>query len=379
MLAVMSPAQAMSLAIEEAQKGFGFVAPNPVVGCVILDALGHFLASGYHKKIGGPHAEVEALSAVTDQARLKDAQVFVTLEPCSHFGRTPPCAEMLAKLPLKRVVFGILDPNPKVSGQGAERLCAAGIECLAWASFAPEDQTTLQALEELAEIFLYNQRQQKTFVALKVATSLDGRMALRSGESKWISGVESRHYSHFLRSQYDAVLIGKNTFLMDDPSLNVRLKGFEAQQNAVVLIDPRGHSLAKLAGSQLAAHRPLHKIWIATCSEIESSEVQILKLRKKADGQMDLTHLLELLWQNDIRSIFVEGGAHTFAGFLSERLVQRMHLFIAPYLIGGAFGISWTEYFGAEKMSDRLALSALEAKKLGRDLYFSFQLANGLL
>ena len=369
----------MALAIAEAKKGFGFVSPNPVVGCVILDSNRRLLATGYHHKVGGPHAEIEALNSILDVAKLVGAEVYVTLEPCSHFGRTPPCAHALAKFKLKKLIYGLRDPNPKVSGQGAAHLKAAGIECQSWSEHSPQDVETLKELEELAEIFLWNQRQQKVFVALKAATSLDGKMAMRSGESKWITGLESRQHGHFLRAQYDAVLVGKNTFMADDPSLNVRLKGFEKHSNFVVILDPDGESITKIKSSQLAAVRPLSKIILATCANILSDEFKILKVRKNDEGALDLKQLLEQLWQLEIKSIFVEGGARTFAGFIKENLVNRVHLFIAPHLIGGQHGLSWTEHLGGEKMSERMALSKLNPQKLGEDLYLSFQFSNGLL
>ncbi len=376
---VISASEAMALAIAEAKKGFGFVSPNPVVGCVILDSKQQLLSIGYHHKVGGPHAEIEALNSIQDLSKLVGAEVYVTLEPCSHFGRTPPCAHALAKFKLKRLVYGLLDPNPKVSGQGAAHLNAAGIECQSWAEHSPEEIEILKDLEELAEIFLWNQRQKKVFVALKAATSLDGRMAMRSGESQWITGLESREQSHFLRAQYDAVLIGKKTFLADNPSLNVRLKGFENHTNFVVLLDPDGDTISKIKSAKIAAVRRHHKIIIATCANILSDEFKILKVRKNSEGEIDLKHLLEQLWQAEIKSIFVEGGAKTYAGFIKESLVNRVHLFVAPHIIGGQHGLSWTENLGGEKMSERLQLSKLKPQRMGEDLYFSFQFSNGLL
>ncbi len=358
----------MRLAIAEAKKGHGFVSPNPVVGCVILSRDGQLVSLGYHKKVGGPHAEIEALRAVKNPALLEGAQVFVTLEPCSHYGRTPPCAEALAKLPLSEVTFGLLDPNPKVSGRGAEMVRAAGIKCEQFSG----DKEIEQELQDLVEIFLYNQSEQKTFVSLKVATSLDGRMSMRSGESKWITGELARSYSYVLRAQYDAVLIGKRTFLEDDPSLNIRLPGFDGHQNTVVIIDPRGECLPHLKSSKLTETRPLEKIWVATYNDVPAAP-HVLHVRRNAAGKMDLSHLLELLWQKDVKSVFVEGGAYTFATFLEKNLVQRLHLFMAPTLIGGSHGVSWTEHFGSEKFSERRTTSELTPVHLGRDLYLALK------
>lgn len=370
-----SPSEAMRLAIAEAKKGHGWVSPNPVVGCVILDGQGRLLSTGYHKKIGGPHAEVEALQSISEPARLKGAHLFVTLEPCAHFGRTPPCAEALAKLPLKEVTYGLLDPNPKVSGRGAERIRAAGIKCSSWSEFSREHSREIEAeLNELCEAFLYNQRQQKTFVALKVATSLDGYLGLKSGESKWITGEPARQMGQELRAQYDAVLIGKNTFLEDDPSLNIRLPGFEKHQNKVVLIDPKGEGISKLVQSNLAKNRDLNKIFLATqVGDAIEGGPQIVKLKADSAGKIDLAQLLELLWQNEIKSVFVEGGAGTFSGFLEKKLFQRLHLFMAPNLIGGAHGRAWTESFGSERLAERLEFGEAKPLQVGRDLYLSLK------
>ncbi len=372
---IVSPSTAMRIAIAEAKKGHGWVSPNPVVGCVILDHQGQLLSSGYHKKVGGPHAEIEALRKISDPSLLKGAHVFVTLEPCSHYGRTPPCAEALSKLPIKEVTFGLLDPNPKVSGRGAQMIRDAGIKCSSWSEFSREQSREVEAeLAELAEIFFYNQIHQKAFVSLKVATSLDGKMGMKSGESKWITGEESRKFSHELRLQYDAVLIGKRTFLEDDPSLNIRIVGYETHQNTVVIIDPRGESVSQIAKSNLAKVRPLNKILIATLEGAPSAEgIQTLKIKKNATGKMDLNDLLAQLWTKEIKSIFVEGGAQTFASFLENKLIQRLHLFLAPSLIGGAHGISWTEHFGHESLSERIELQNLSPIKIGRDLYMSLK------
>ena len=369
----------MALAISEARKGFGFVSPNPPVGCVILDSQNHLLAVGYHHQVGQAHAEIDALNQIQDHELLRGAQVFVTLEPCSHFGRTPPCAEALAKLPIAKVIFGLLDPNPKVSGRGAAQIRERGIECVVWSEFAPSEEEIQSDLEDLAEIFLFNQRHAKVFVALKVATSLDGQMALATGESKWITGEEARTHAQFLRAQYDAILIGARTFELDNPQLNVRLKAFEKHQNAVVIIDPDGKSFSKIINSNLAKHRPHKKIFLATCVKLSSNDINILKVEKLANGQLNLLQLLELLWQNNIKSVFVEGGAHTYGSFLEAKLINRLYVFMAPVLIGRKFGVGWTDAFGVQNLADKLELSKLSPQKMGQDLFFNLKLSNRLL
>lgn len=180
----MTSEQAMQLALSEAYKGALRVSPNPLVGSVVLNSQGQFLSSGYHEFYGGPHAEVNALRGLSAE-ELKGAHVFVTLEPCAHEGKTPSCAKMMAKLPLKKVTFGLIDPNPLVAGQGAQILLDAGIEAEVFSSADPGlDQEIKSRLEEVCEVFLWNFRRKKVFVAMKMASSADGQVALRSGESQ---------------------------------------------------------------------------------------------------------------------------------------------------------------------------------------------------
>jgi diaminohydroxyphosphoribosylaminopyrimidine deaminase/5-amino-6-(5-phosphoribosylamino)uracil reductase len=188
----LTPNEAMKLAIEEAARGAGFVAPNPLVGCVILSRDGALIGRGHHERIGEGHAEVRALESVADVSQLNAAQVFVTLEPCAHQGRTPSCAEALAKLPIASVTYGLEDPNPLVAGKGAEILRAAGKTVQIFGGLKTE-------LEEACEIFLMNMREKRAFVALKAAASLDGKIALPDGSSQWITGEESRAHVQSLR------------------------------------------------------------------------------------------------------------------------------------------------------------------------------------
>jgi diaminohydroxyphosphoribosylaminopyrimidine deaminase/5-amino-6-(5-phosphoribosylamino)uracil reductase len=378
----LGPVEAMRLAISEAKRGVGFVSPNPLVGCVIVDAENRFLASGYHAAVGQAHAEVNALAAVQDRSKLKGATFYITLEPCAHEGRTPSCAKTLAELPIAHLIYGLEDPNPLVAGQGAEILQAKGISAFDWATVMPDSieggLEVLEELEELAEVFLHNMRTQRPFVALKVATSLDGKMALASGESKWITGSGARAYSHFLRAHYDAVLIGRGTFEKDQPSLDIRLPKFKDKKNHVIILDPSAKTLASLKDSQLLQVRPGGHVHVAVSNEIfekaqgeNSAGVSLFPVAKNSEGNLDIDDLLAQIWSLGLRSIFIEGGAQTFAHFLNHQAVQRLHLFLAPSLIGGQHGISWTQYFGGPEMADRVMIKKLEPHTFGSDLYLT--------
>ncbi len=357
----------MSLAIRQAQKGAGFVAPNPLVGCVILDQEQRLLSLGYHRRWGGDHAEVEALKKIPTQDRrraLQGAQVFVTLEPCAHQGLTPSCAHELIRWPLAKVIYGLKDPNPKVSGKGAEIIRQKGISC--------EQADFLQGeLEDLAEVFLTNMREQRSFIALKVASSLDGKLAMANGESQWITNESSRHHVQYLRGIYQAVLIGRQTLLKDQPRLNSRHPRFQDRQNTVIVLDPKGQSLDGLAHSSLAQVRPLDKI-VLVLSERRKKALgprgrigfELLFCPELESGQLDLLWLSRELYRQGIASILVEGGAHTHSQFLQQGPADRLYQFLGPVLMGGPQAIGWTEGLQIQSFQERLVLRRMKAFKL---------------
>lgn len=416
---ILTDEEAMNLAIKVAQKGWGFVSPNPAVGCVILDKNNRFLSSGYHEKYGGAHAEVNALRGL-EEAQLQGARLFVTLEPCSHHGKTPPCAEALARLPLQEVIFGLFDPNPLVQGKGVERLQAAGIQTRrigvgrtqatsmvggalpSSASLEQGANEETEALEAVCEHFLTNMKLGRPFVSLKVGASLDGKIALKNGESQWITGSLARTEGHCLRAYHDAILVGVTTFLSDNPALNIRHPRFEGKRNKVVVLDPTGRGLGQLAGSKLwESHLPEDIFWV--CGEgaagfVQTSDVQAVKpqttatqaIPQAADFRsidlagvhrmsipwhkdntksLDLEALMSQLWAQGVRSILVEGGSLTWKAFIEQNLVDRLFLFLAPMIIGGASGLDWTQGLPAiEKLSQARRLGPLKASNVGEDL-----------
>jgi diaminohydroxyphosphoribosylaminopyrimidine deaminase/5-amino-6-(5-phosphoribosylamino)uracil reductase len=369
----MTAIEAMKLAIQEAYKGATRVSPNPLVGSVVVDRDGNLLASGYHEYFGGPHAEVNALKNLSNE-HLQGATVYVTLEPCAHEGKTPSCAKMIAKLPVKKVVYGLVDPNPLVAGQGAQILQAAGIETEIFSETHPAFK---QELEEVCEAFLWNFREKKVFVSLKVAQSLDGQIALKSGESQWITNEKSREHAHYLRACHDAVLVGRGTVQNDNPTLNIRHPLIQ-KDNKVVVIDPRGILLDESSQLKIIrAHDPKSIFWCVSAKKYSAAEspiAQVLKVNETADGNLDLVHLLRSLWDVGIRSVLIEGGALTASQFLKAKLVNRLFVFQAPLVIGAKGGRSWTEELAIPEMRQRLVVQNPQIKKFGDDLLITGRL-----
>lgn len=365
---ILSDEAAMRLAIAEALKGAAGVSPNPMVGCVILDPQGRLLSQGYHEKYGGPHAEVNAVRQLPEE-KLRGARVFVTLEPCAHEGKTPSCAKMLAKHPIGRVVYGLIDPNPLVSGHGADILNRAGIRCDLYRDLHGEGLQ--EELEEVCEAFLWNQRQKKIFVALKIAASLDGRIALRDGTSRWITGEESREKVHELRAMYDAVLIGAGTLEKDDPSLNVRHPRL-SKENKVVVLDSTGSRLKK-SWRLFEAHPKDNVFWVVAremAAGLDAPEgVRVLGAERTPTG-LSPASVLESLWAAGLRSVMIEGGGRVSGSFLAAGTVNRLHLFQAPVLLGGD-ALSWTEGFKLQEMGERPVLKGAKSQAVGRDVHLT--------
>ncbi len=369
----VTSAELMRMAIDEAAKGATRVSPNPMVGAVVIDGDGNFLGSGYHEFYGGPHAEVNALKNLSSE-QLKGATVFVTLEPCAHEGKTPSCAKMMARLPLRKVIYGLVDPNPLVAGRGAEILQAAGIETEIFSETHPEFKSEL---EESCEAFLWNFRQKKVFVSLKIAQSLDGQIGLKNGESKWITNEKSRVYAHYLRACHDATLVGRGTIKTDNPALNIRHDQVE-KTNKVVVIDPRG-SLLKLA-SQLQVtrlHSSQNLFWCLSDKKLDIRSVPfatLLKIKESKEGSLDLSDLLQKLWDLGLRSVMIEGGGLTASEFLKAGLVNRLYLFQAPMIIGAEGGRSWTATLNISEMKRRLSLKNSKTMAFGDDILITGRL-----
>ncbi len=359
---VITADQAMQLAIEVAKKGAPFVSPNPVVGCVVVDKNHKFLDFGFHAKFGLAHAEINALNKLS-AAELADSTFYVTLEPCAHQGKTGSCAKKLATLSIKKVVYGIVDPNPLVQGKGAAILSAAGIEVQEYSGLHKTE------VHELAEIFLKNFLQQKVFVAAKVASSLDGQIALKSGESKWITSEASRKYVHELRSYYDAILVGSNTVAQDDPSLNIRHPHIEKQTRLIIL--DADNQLFKKKFKFMEIHEP-ENIYFAVTKKNLDNPFQQLEIS-------DLSHLLSQIFDLGMRSLFIEGGAKVYSSFIQSGLIDRLYLFMAPAIIGATDGLSWTSQIATKSLAQKITLRDLKVRTLGPDIFMTARVNDKIL
>ena len=368
----VSITQAFRLAVNEAKRGLGNVSPNPPVGCAILDAEGELIGLGYHKKFGQAHAEVEAHKAVIEKGRLRGATVIVTLEPCAHYGKTPPCAEFLASLPIDRVVYGLSDPNPKVNGGGEAILRKNGktvqtLDSCPEISMIDRDQLRVE-LEELTEQFLLRHRLGRPFYSLKVATSLDGKVALDSGESKWITGELARAETHQLRHFYDAVLVGAGTVLQDDPKLNIRLK-LDTIENHLIILDPKNQlsakSLNEIREFNFYKVRDPKKVIHITSHPMSGFGFDNLVCNCGEDGFFDLRQISAPLLERNLQGVFIEGGAATYGEFLRQKLVDRVYHFQAPIIMGR--GMGWSELFAIEKLADSPRLKWIKKMNFGDD------------
>src|SRR5680860_861151 len=290
----------MRRAVVLAERGRHTVSPNPLVGCVLVDpADGAVVAEGWHERAGEPHAEAAALAAAGERAA--GATAYVTLEPCAHRGRTPPCADALIAAGVARVVVALADPNALAAG-GTPRLRAAGI--------AVDEGCLADEVRRQNAVFLHGLATGRPYVVAKAAVSLDGRIAAADGSSQWLTGPATRERVHALRAEVDAVLVGSGTVLADNPSLTCRLPGYDGPQPLRVVLDTRGRTPAGAAVTDDAAPT---LIW---------------------DGNRNLDSLLGVLWGRGVRSVLLEGGAAVLHSFLAAGLVDRLHVHVAPVLLG---------------------------------------------
>ncbi|EST11525.1 bifunctional diaminohydroxyphosphoribosylaminopyrimidine deaminase/5-amino-6-(5-phosphoribosylamino)uracil reductase RibD [Sporolactobacillus laevolacticus] len=347
----------MELAIHLAQMTRGQTSPNPAVGAVVVNH-GSVVGVGAHLKAGEAHAEVNALRMAGDRA--EGGVMYVTLEPCSHFGRTPPCADLIIKKKLKRVVIASRDPNPLVSGKGIERMRQAGITV--------DTGVMKKEADALNPFFFHYIRTGAPFVTLKIASTLDGKTATSIGESKWITNDQSRHDVHALREQHDAILVGIGTVLADDPQLTVRLND-EAHQPIRVVLDThlRIPEEARLVTDSAAP------TWIVTGNTIDEKKAERLNhghidIFQLPEEKIDVRKLLALLGEKGITSLLVEGGATVHGSFVKSRSFDRLIAYLAPKLIGGTEAIPAVGGSGIEHLAEAAKLSIERVENIGGDL-----------
>ena len=348
-----------------AKKGLGKTSPNPAVGAVIVRD-DRVIASGYHKKAGENHAEVDTLRNLEGKTTSKDI-MYVTLEPCNHQGKTPPCTRAILESGIKNVVVGMKDPNPSVKGGGIEYLKAKGINVKA--GVLEKD------CKQLLESWIKYSRTGKPFITAKSALTLDGYSATSTGHSMWVTGEESRQYVHSLRAEVDAVMVGIGTVIADDPQLTCRLKRGKGRNPHRIIVDTH---LRMPENSRLLKDDSHAKNYIITgdnidpqlIKRIERGNTSIIKCPVR-NNQIDLNAMLEILGKKSITSILFEGGSRMMGSMVRERLIDKFLIFKAPKLLGGNDGIPMSQGRGPLYMSDSLGLKNIKVKKYGDDILIS--------
>jgi diaminohydroxyphosphoribosylaminopyrimidine deaminase/5-amino-6-(5-phosphoribosylamino)uracil reductase len=350
----------MRAALALARRGLGTVWPNPSVGCVIVKD-GHVVGRGWTGRGGRPHGETEALRRAGAAAH--GATAYVTLEPCSHWGKTPPCADALIAAGLRRIVIALEDPDPRVAGSGIETLRKAG--------FAVEIGLCAAEAAELNTGFLQRIRLGRPLVTLKLATSLDGRIATASGESRWITGPAARERAHLLRATHDAILVGTDTVLTDDPQLTCRLPGLGDRSPVRIVIDRllRIPSTARIVAD--ARHVPT---WVVTLRSAELSRqkslrdagVEVIAADPNAAGAIDLATAVGALGKRGLTRLLVEGGGRLAAALLRAQLVDRLIWFHAPLLLGGD-GVPAVAALETRVLADMPHFERLATETVGED------------
>ncbi|EQK42893.1 riboflavin biosynthesis protein RibD [[Clostridium] bifermentans ATCC 638] len=349
----------MGLAINLARKGIGKVNPNPMVGAVIVKD-NKIVGTGYHEKYGGKHAEVNAIE--NSRESLNGSTMYVNLEPCSHFGKTPPCVDKIIESKINKVVIASVDPNPLVQGKGVKKLRDSGIEV----KVGVLDEEN----KKLNEVFLKYIKNKKPFVAMKVAMSLDGKIATSTGQSKWISCDESRRYVHKLRSEVMSILVGINTVIKDDPMLDCRLENGKNPIRIIVdttlkiPIDSKivssSKSIRTIVVTTKNANRNVMKL-------LEGKGVEILTVNLK-NNLVDLKEMINKLGELNIDSILIEGGSSLNFSAMNENIVDKIQVYVAPIILGGESSKTPIGGQGVDDIKEAFKLHRLEHKQVGSDI-----------
>jgi diaminohydroxyphosphoribosylaminopyrimidine deaminase/5-amino-6-(5-phosphoribosylamino)uracil reductase len=346
----MTDAEWMARALALAGRGRGHVEPNPLVGAVVVRD-GRAVGEGWHQRYGQAHAEVNALTAAGDAAR--GATLYVTLEPCCHFGKTPPCTDAIIRAGIGRVVAAMSDPFPQVAGQGAELLRRAGI--------AVDVGVGEAEARRLNGPYLKLLRTGRPYVHAKWAMTLDGKIATHTGDSKWISNKASRHWVHELRGRMDAIVVGIGTVLADDPMLTARPPG--PRTPVRIVLDHHGRTPPT---SQLARTARESPTWVVTASE---PAPQLRALGCEVHTLPDVGALLDEMGRRRMTNVLIEGGSGVFGSFLDIREIDEVHVFIAPRLVGGDDAKTPIGGNGVKKIADALALAEWQVEMIEGDVY----------
>ncbi len=349
----------MKKAVALARRGIGKVHPNPLVGAVLVKK-NHVAGQGFHGSFGAPHAEVNAIQSAKGRGA-EGSTLYVTLEPCAHFGKTPPCADFIIRNKIKEVVVGALDPNPLVSSKGIRRLKKAGVRV--------RTGILKEECEMLNRDFNHWIQKRMPYVIVKVAQSIDGNIATKTGESQWISGEASRRLSQRLRAESDAILVGINTVLQDNPRLSVRhLK--KTHQPVKVILDSRLRISSKAQIFSKASPGPVILAVTRKAGKAKQNlfkgKAEILAVREK-NGKIDLRALLSLLAKRGILRVLIEGGGEVIGEAFSEKLVQEIYFFIAPKIIGGSEARRSVAGKGIARLKDAFKIRQLKIERIGED------------
>lgn len=349
----------MRLAMQLAGNAIGRTSPNPLVGAVIVKD-NRVVGCGWHRKAGTPHAEVHALNQAGELAQGSD--VYVTLEPCAHYGKTPPCSKALVEAKVKNVYGGLLDVNPKVAGKGFKILEDAGIHV--------EYGFLQDELRKQNEVFFKWIEHKKPFIVLKAAMTLDGKIATATGQSKWITNETSRAYGYKLRDIYDGIMVGINTVIEDNPMLTARVDGGKNPIRIVV------DSSLKIDINANVVQDKSAKTIVATTDKadkdkilkLQAQDVDVIVVDKDENDKVDIEKLLDILGQQNICSILVEGGATLSGSFVAKKLVDKVYFFIAPKIVGGKEAKTPVAGIGILNLQEALALKDIQIEKLEEDI-----------
>ena len=351
----------MQMALDLAIKGQGYTSPNPLVGAVVVKD-GKVVGTGYHQIIGGPHAEVNAIDAAGDLAN--GSTLYVTLEPCNHTGRTPPCTRKILAAGVRRVVVAMRDPNLEVAGGGAEFLKQQGIQVTTGVCEAQAKKQN--------EAFIKYARTGRPFVIVKCAATLDGQLATRTGDSKWVTGEQARQFVHGLRHAVDAIMVGINTVRADNPSLTTRLADRQGKDPVRIILDTH---LSILPDAKVLQQKSDSKTILVAGkavardkkTAIEQTGARVIAIRLK-DGRIDLQALMDQLGTLDITSLLIEGGSQVLASAFGSSIVDKVFFFYAPKILGGNDGVPICSGAGAALMSQSIAVSDISVHRLGDDV-----------
>lgn len=349
----------MEYAIELAKNGIGRVNPNPLVGAVIVKK-GRIIGIGYHEKYGQLHAERNAIANLTESA--EDATIYVTLEPCCHYGKTPPCTEAIIENRISRVVIGSRDPNPLVSGKGAHILRSRGIEVI--------EDFMKDECDKLNPVFFHYITNSMPYVVVKYAMTMDGKIATRTGASKWITSEKARENVHYDRHRYSAIMAGIGTVLADNPMLTARIPG---GRNPVRIICDSRFRIP--TDCNIAKSAKEIRTFVAACTDNPEKEqaltdlgIEIIKTKPDSCGHVDLKDLCRRLAEKNIDSIYIEGGSRLNYSALSAGIVNKVHTYIAPKIFGGELAKSPVSGLGAESPDQAFMLINQQIKILGKDI-----------